>query len=59
MVRRLPNIRKKHFEVDEESEEYTCKTCGSTHSELDAIGHLMVIHGYHHVDIVLDEVNED
>jgi hypothetical protein len=55
----MPNIREKHFEVDEESEEYTCKTCGSTHSELDAIGHLIEVHGYHHVDIVLDEVNED
>jgi protein-arginine kinase activator protein McsA len=59
MLQRKPNIRNKHFEFDDESEEYTCKTCATTYSELDAIGHLMEVHDYHRVDLILDEVKED
>jgi hypothetical protein len=59
MIRRKPNIRDEHFEFNEEDEEFTCKTCGSTYSEIDAIGHLLEVHGYHHIDLLLDEVKED
>jgi len=59
MVQRMPNIQDKHFKFDEENEEYTCKTCGSSHSEIEAIMHLLKAHGYHHIDIVLDNVKED
>jgi hypothetical protein len=55
----MPNIQDKHFKFDEENEEYTCKTCGSSHSEIEAIMHLLKAHGYHHIDIVLDNVKED
>ena len=35
----MPNIQDKHFRFDEENEEYTCRKCGSTRSELEAIMH--------------------
>ncbi|KPN31944.1 hypothetical protein SY89_02701 [Halolamina pelagica] len=59
MIRRSPNIRSKHFEVDEKEGEYTCKTCGGTYEEVDAIVHLMKVHGYETVDIILDEPLDD
>jgi hypothetical protein len=59
MVRKKSNIQDKHFEYDRENEEFTCKTCGSTHSEMDAIMHLMEVHGYNHIDIILDEPIDD
>ena len=59
MIRRKPNIKNKHFDFEQNTEEYTCKSCGSTYSELDAIGHLMEVHGYNHVDIILDEVRDE
>ena len=59
MVRRKPNIREKHFSHDRKNEEFTCKTCGTTHTEIDAIMHLMKVHEYSHIDIILDEPKGD
>ena len=59
MIRRKPNIQEKQFEYDRGNEDFTCKTCGTTHSEMDAIVYLMKVHGYHHIDIILDEPNDD
>ena len=59
MLRKKPNIRDKHFEYDREKEMFTCRTCASTHSEIDAIAHLMKVHGYNHIDIILDEPKDD
>ena len=59
MTRRMPNIQDQHFNFDEKVGEYTCKTCGSTHDEFDAIAHLLKVHGYDRIDIILDEPLED
>lgn len=59
MVRRKPNIQQTHFEYDRAKKEFACKTCGSIHSELEAIMHLMSVHGYPRIDIILDEPKDE
>jgi hypothetical protein len=47
------DLASKHFKID--GSEFTCKDCGSTHSEYEAIIHLLREHGYTSIDIEVDD----
>jgi hypothetical protein len=53
MLPRIPNILDNHF--DETGEMYLCRECSSEHHEDDILVHLLSVHDYTHIELLLDE----
>lgn len=53
MIPRIPNILDSHF--DKTGGMYQCRDCNSEHREDDILVHLFTVHGYTHIELLLDE----
>jgi hypothetical protein len=56
MLPRIPDILDSHF--DKTGEMYLCPDCSSEHHEDDILVHLLSVHNYTHIELLLDEPHQ-
>ena len=56
MLPRIPNILDSHF--DKTDEMYQCLDCSSEHHEDNVLVHLLSVHNYTHIELLLDEPHQ-